>query len=402
MMWRRGAPAASALVLASVPLFPAFITMTHVAYPGVSVVPLPAALAVLALMVLLALWATIVLFVSPRTPNPLARPIAMWWCAGLLSAVLGLNPHDGLLFLSIFGLGVIWHVGLVRLYEEPYLARATFWAYMLSGLAASALAIGMVLTRIPAAQFAIANGRAVGTFVLPGELAGYLIVFVPIAYALARVARSRALRIVATAALVVALVAMFLTFSRTGWVGLACAMAFLVALDSSQRRRSAAIGAGIVLTAIALVLLLFNARHNPSENYTRLSIWQAALGAIDRFPLTGVGPFGFSHVYPLVRQPDGDATAFHAHSMYLTMLAELGIVGFSAFVWTMWSFANELRRRLRDAAPAARTLALAVTAGIVGSLVQGLIDTVSVIVFGLLLPMLALALVAARSGTMDA
>ncbi len=39
------------------------------------------------------------------------------------------------------------------------------------------------------------HGRATGTFVLPGELAAYLIVLLPIAYALARVARDRAMRV---------------------------------------------------------------------------------------------------------------------------------------------------------------------------------------------------------------
>jgi hypothetical protein len=38
----------------------------------------------------------------------------------------------------------------------------------------------------------------------------------------------------------------------------------------------------------------------------------------------------------------------------------------------------------------------------VGALVQGLIDTVSVVIFGLLVPMLALALAAAQHGAGDA
>ena len=195
---------------------------------------------------------------------------------------------------------------------------------------------------------------------------------------------------------------MVMTFSRTGWVGLSCAIAFYVALQARERKAGALRAGAIVLAAVIVVALMFNERHNPSENYTRISIWQAAVGAIDRFPLTGAGPFGFSHLYPLVRLPDGDETAFHAHSLYLTFLAELGIIGFSAFVWILWAFAMEMRRRIAAASPAARTLGLAIAAGLVGTLVQGLIDTVSVIIFGLLLPMLALALAAARYGSVNA
>jgi putative inorganic carbon (hco3(-)) transporter len=123
---------------------------------------------------------------------------------------------------------------------------------------------------------------------------------------------------------------------------------------------------------------------------------------IDRFPLTGVGPFGFSRLYAVVRLPDGDATAFHAHSVYLTFLAELGVVGAAAFVWLGWSFIVELRRRLASANPDAAFLALAISAGLIGTLVQGVIDTVSVVIFGLLLSTMALALAAARDGTAGA
>jgi putative inorganic carbon (HCO3(-)) transporter len=400
--WLRFAPVGFAIAFSCVPLFPAFITFTNVQFPGVSVVPLPFALVVLALMVVLAVWAIPAAFMPPRIKIPLFAPVIAWLGASVLSTLIGLNPHDGAIFTTIIALGVIWHISVIRYYEQPNAARAIYWSYILSAIVACALAIGMVVTRIPAAQFTIANGRAVGTFVLPGELAGYLIVLLPVAYALARVARQRALRVASTVALALGAIAMVLTFSRTGWIGLACAIAFFVAFQARERRQGAVAGGAIVVAALAVVAMLFNERHNPSENYTRISIWQAAIGAIDRFPLTGAGPFGFSHLYPFVRLPDGDETAFHAHSMYLTILAELGIIGFSAFMWILWAFAAEMRRRIAAASMPARTLGLAIAAGLVGTLVQGLIDTVSVIIFGLLLPMLALALAAAKSGTVDA
>jgi O-antigen ligase len=96
--------------------------------------------------------------------------------------------------------------------------------------------------------------------------------------------------------------------------------------------------------------------------------------------------------------PDGEPVAFHAHSVYLTFLAETGLVGFSAFVWTCWRFARELVDRLKTATPDGALLAWAATAGLVGTLVQGAIDTVTVVIFGLWLATMGLALVAARSG----
>lgn len=393
---------ASAIAWASIPFFPSFITLTNVAFPGVSIVPFPLAIVLLCAMLALAVVATFALLRAPRTKPTLLYPLLAWFGSGALALVLGFNPRDGAVFLTIVALSILWHAHNERYYALPGLARAIWWAYLLSGTFACILAIAMVVTRVPASEYTIANGRAVGTFVLPGELAGYLIFFLPIGYALARTASSAALRRLAWVACVCGAVAMLLTFSRIGWVGLAVAIAFFVVMRSQGGRARFAQGAAILAVALALVLLFFNEHHNPSENYTRLSIWQAAFGIIDRFPLTGVGPFGFSKIYPFVRLPGGDATAFHAHSMYLTFLAELGIVGFLAFCWVVWSFGVAWYRRVRELPRDMSLLTTAITAGVVGTLVQGLIDTVSVVIFGLLLPMLAVALATARRGSVDA
>jgi hypothetical protein len=98
-----------------------------------------------------------------------------------------------------------------------------------------------------------------------------------------------------------------------------------------------------------------------------------------------------------VHVPDSDATAFHAHSLYLTFFAEGGVLMLAAFAWTAWAFAAELRARVARAQPAPALLALAVTAGLVGIAVQGLIDTMSIAIFGLWLPAMGLALAAAAA-----
>jgi O-antigen ligase len=193
----------------------------------------------------------------------------------------------------------------------------------------------------------------------------------------------------------IGVIALAMTYSRAGWMGFAAAAAFLVAV----RTRHGAGGAAVVVGAgVVAVLALFNAHHNPSEDYTRLAIWKAGEAIINRFPLTGVGPFNFSHLYAVVRGPDADATAFHAHSLYLTFLAEFGIVGICTIAWTIWRFVSELRRRLASATAPSAFLALGVAAGLIGVAVQGLIDTVSVVIFGLWMPTMALALAAAAGG----
>jgi O-antigen ligase len=392
-MIRRYMPAALGLIFAIVPLFPSFIALTGVDYPGVSLVPRDVTLTILALCGVLALYALITLTISSWGSQPLLAPLLAVFGAGILAGAAGFDPAAGLLFTGIGGLGIVWHCAVVRFYAQRYAAVTILAAFLISGSFASALAIAMVVGRFPAELYAIAHGRATGTFILPGELAGYLIVLLPIAWAVGSIARSNALRAVAWTAFALGFAAIALTYSRAGWMGLAAAFAFLFAV----RTRRAATATLLVVAGVFAVLLLFNAHHDPSEDYTRLSIWRAAIQIADRFPLTGVGPFNFSRLYAIVRAPDADVNAFHAHSLYLTFFVEFGIVGITAVGWTIWRFAAELRRRIVRAAEPRAFLAAGVAAGLVGVAVQGLIDTVTVVIFGLWMPIMGLALAAAGS-----
>ena len=393
-MMRRAMPAALAIIFAIVPLFPSFIALTSVDFPGVSLVPRPVALAVLGCCGVLAIYALAMLVRYRKAGTaPLLVPLLAVFCAGVLAGIAGFDPAAGTLFTGIGGLGIIWHSSVVRFYADRHAAAAIYWSFLTSGALAAAAAIAMVVLRYPPQLYAIAHGRATGTFVLPGELAGYLIVLLPIAYAVACVARRRALRVLGWIAMGLGLVALALTYSRAGWMGFAAAVAVLAAARSRHGLRGAAIALAV---GAAAVVLLFNAHHDPSEDYTRLSIWKAALQIADRFPLTGVGPFNFSRLYAVVRAPDGDPTAFHAHSLYLTFLVEFGIAGLVAIAWTLVRFVAELRRRLRAATTPDALLALGVAAGLAGVAVQGLVDTVSVVLFGLWMPMMGLALAAAK------
>lgn len=392
---RRLMPFAHGFVYAAVPLFPAFIALSGNAYPGVSLVPAPIVYAVFACVCLLAIYAAIMLLRerSSLPPQPLLLPMLAWFCASMLSALVGLNPAAGVFFVCIFGLSIVWHLALVAFWNDRNVAVAVFWSYLVSGTLASLTALVMVVARHPAALYAIGHGRAIGTFVLPGELAAYLVIFLPIAYALTRVAPGRALRAAAWVALAIGAAALAATVSRAGWMGCAAAVAFLIA--ARARGRFAAFKVAAVLAAAgAVVAYFFNVQHNPSEDYTRLAIWQSATQVIDRFPLTGVGPFDFSRIYPLVRVPDGEVAAFHAHSLYLTFFAELGVLGLAAFFANVWALTAALRKRLPQASGPGALLALAAAAGLVGVAVQGLIDTMSIVIFGLWMPTMGLAVAA--------
>lgn len=394
-MLRRACGYILAATFFAIPLFPAFIMLANVSVPGISVVPLPLTYALLAVV---GVFAIVVLTVvlQTREPVPLFGALAVWFGAAVLATLLGFNPAGGALFLTIFAFGILWYVAVMRFYGDPGVAALCLRAFVLSGALAALAAIVMVMTKTPAYEYTVGHGRAIGTFILPGELAGYLLVYVPVAFGVARATTSAALRVLALAGVTLGVVAFVLTYSRAGEIGLAAALAFYLVLQG--RRAGLRLALFAVAAVAAGVLLAFNAHHNPSENYTRLSIWAAALRIIERFPLTGVGLFQFATVYQQVRLPDGEPTAFHAHSFLLTTAAEMGLAGVAAVLYAWTRFAALLRARIARAQPAHAAFALAVAAGLAGTWVQGLIDTVSIVIFGLWLPFMAVALCGAQWG----
>ena len=395
---RRLLPAALGLAFGLIPFFPAFITLTGVTVPGVSLVPVPVAKALLGLAAAVALYGVVMLARVRGEPAPTVTAFAAFPIAALAAALLGFDPLAGALFLVILIFGVIWHALILRFHRDPRVASTIAVSFLVSGALAGLAAIAMALARVPPALYTVGHGRAIGTFILPGELAGYLILYVPFAYALARTAPQRATRRLAYACLIAGSAAFVLTFSRAGWVGMAAAIAFYAGMQ--RRRERVRFAVAIVGLAIVALGVVFNTHHDPSENFTRLSIWQAAAQMIARFPLTGVGPFDFAALYPLLRAPDGEPIAFHAHGFLLTVAAELGLGGVAAVCFGWCRFALVFARRVRDA-DEPPLVAFAIAAGLVGTWVQSTIDTVSLVVFALWPAFTALALASIPAAARD-
>ncbi len=395
---KRALAIVAATAFACLPLFPTFITLTPASVPGVSLIPPAVAPAILVAMGVLGVIAGSLLIFSERVEQPMLPALSIWLAAALLSALLGFAPFYGILFLAIFLLGILWHVGVNASYSDSSAPTIIFGALLGSATLAFIVAIAAVLLHRPAAIYAAQHGRAVGSFILPGELAGYVLVIVPIALAVASLARQRWLRTLALCAALSGILALVLSFSRTGWVAAGCAGIAYLLIVVRDRRKQMQIGSLVAAFTAIVVALAFNVHHDPSENFTRLSIWQTALGIVRRFPLTGTGPFTFGMLYAHLRLPDGDAVAYHAHDLYLTLLAETGIVGLLAMAAAWLRFGREWMRRFAVADARARILSGAIVAGLIGTLVQGLIDTSTLVLFGLWLPTMALALASARYG----
>jgi putative inorganic carbon (HCO3(-)) transporter len=79
---------------------------------------------------------------------------------------------------------------------------------------------------------------------------------------------------------------------------------------------------------------MFVGREDSSNNF-RINVWESVMEMIKDYPITGigVGHDAFNQVYPLYMQPR--FTALSAYSIYLETLVEMGIIGFTSFIWLL-------------------------------------------------------------------
>ena len=382
---------ASATLFALIPLYGTFAELDPARPPIPFLLPKPV-VALVALLALAALAAVAPAGVRAARRSWLTFAFVSGGLATLLSAVTGFDPVPGIgLGLLVTGFGLAGLALAADRQAQVWSIRAFLW----SALVAALLALAMVALRRPAAIYAYDNGRAVGTFLNPNELAAYTLVALACALPLAVVSRGRdRLAVAASTALAVALAA---TFSRWGLLSAVCGVAAFAA--SVRNRRLLAAAAVLACGGLLLNGALGALHHNPRDTEAREPAWRTGWTTFERFPLLGVGPLAYGKTYDVLRPPaaPGPQTpvAFDPHSLPLAFAADGGIVAVIVLVISGVTLQRSIYRGAAAAAPRARALALGLAAGLIALYVECLINTIS-IVFPLGFGAAALALGALR------
>jgi O-antigen ligase len=388
--------AAIVFMYVAIPLYGTFEVLDPVRLPIPALVNAPGAIAI-ALAMLTA--AAICTWGAFRRPAPLRIVLAQLLAGAAIipAALFGFDPQTGLeLALIVLAMGIVG-VAVHGYAALPGVTRTIVVAWLASATLAAVVAFGMILTRDPAPLYAYDNGRAVGTFLNPNELAAYLLVVLGLAAGIALYARSTPLRLLAGATLITGLLALGATYSRWGFLSAVAGAVFFALLVGGRR-----IWAGLCVAVLAGVLLVIGpgqAHHNPRDDTSRVVAWTTGLRTWLAFPLTGVGPFAFRRTYDVLRPPEapgGEApVAFDPHSLPLAYLDESGLVGFAALMWCWSVYVREIPRVLRTADPRRRALVYALAGGLVALNVHVLVNTIS-IYFALATQGAALALALAQ------
>jgi hypothetical protein len=389
---------ALAVLFAIVPLYGALAVLDPATPPIPPLIPRWGAVAI-ALVAVAALAAVVPAAVRAARRDALTFAFLAPGAATIAAAITGFDPLTGL------GLGILvtaQGAGGLALARDADAAtvRLCIRTFLWSALLGSLVALAMVVTHRPVAIYAYDNGRAVGTFLNPNELAAYTLIGLGVALPLAVASRGRDRLAVAVAALLV--VTLGATFSRWGALSAVCGVAAYALLTRARVLLAAAVA--VALAGLGLDALAGARHHNPRDTEARAVAWRTGLTTFERFPLLGVGPLAFPKTYDVLRPPDAPGTrtavAFDPHSLPIAFAADGGIV---AIVTLIASFTIVLRRVLRDArraAPQPRALGLSLAAALLALLVDVSINTVSIF-FALGLQVVPLALAAARTGALE-
>jgi len=301
---------------------------------------------------------------------------------------------------------LVSYLGVYALMRQLLALAPAWWNRIVAALLAGSLASSVIAIRqlygdtTELARWADPNSVADGTIRVygplenPNLLAGYLIPILPLALVALLRWRGAASRLFAATSLVLGAAALFLSYSRGGWLGMLGglgAMGLLLVLRQTRhwpplwRRLVPAllVAAAVAVLVVAItqveplrirVMSLVAGREDSSNNF-RINVWMAALQMIQARPWLGIGPGNeaFNLIYPLYQQPKFNALS--AYSVPLELLVEGGIPALLAGLGLLQCSVRRGLAQLRGEADFALP-ALGAVAAIAGLCVQGATDTI--------------------------
>lgn len=221
--------------------------------------------------------------------------------------------------------------------------------------------------------------RVAAGFGQPNQLAGFLIVLLPLILTGALVARrGRGLFVLAG---VIALAGVYLSFSRAGLLAIV-----VIPFAFSGVRVALAMAPVALIPLLLLAPGLLRERFatlssEGSELASRLDFWTTAWAIWQDHPILGVGPGGFADAYAAARVPGKEflpTTVFepppHAHNLPLQFLAEQGVVGLALFATILGLAVLALLRLRRDTERWVRLTARGLLAAFAALVVHNMFD----------------------------
>lgn len=275
-----------------------------------------------------------------RSPlNKWVVAFAMIYFAATVFSVTFEGSIEGGMLITVFSLAAVLIPDVCR-EERRCRTLGTVIAFSgtlvaLYGILQAALGLESTATWVDLGNFDNLTLRVYSTLDNPNVLSEYLLLATPMAAAWTVSAKNINARILGVCCVGSMLGCLILTWSRGGWLGIAVAtMIFLVVLD----RRFIVLGILGILALLPMlphdILLRLGSIGSMSDSSTayRVYIWMATMDMLRDYWMFGIGTgvAAFHCVYP--GYSFNAVSAPHAHSLYLQMFCECGILGLVAIL----------------------------------------------------------------------
>ena len=213
-------------------------------------------------------------------------------------------------------------------------------------------------------------GRVYSTLENPNNYAEFIVLTFPVSLVFCFSIVDRRWKTICTAALAVPVVALLMTYSRSGWVSFALAAVVFLALWDKRLLPLVVVAAVIALPILPdsifnRILTIGNTAD--SSNAYRLYIWDSGLQMIRDHGLTGIGlgPVNFIPLYAQYSDPAA-SVAYHCHMLYLEVWLEMGILGIVSFLMFYLGLMRRAIRAKRHADPMLRWVLIAAVSSLAG------------------------------------
>src|ERR1700722_16718239 len=229
-------------------------------------------------------------------------------------------------------------------------------------------------------DYGIWEGRITSLLFHFNSLAGYLNLIIPFGIACMVLARDRVLRFPGLICVSLAAIAVLLTQSRGGILatfGVFAVTCWLLVPRVATRIKIFSVSILCGLLLFPLILTHFERLQGVDDatEFSRLALWQAAVGEFVGHPLLGVGYGNYKYFYSnFFFVPVENLDRLDAHNLYLQLLAETGLIGFLVFAVIVALFFRRSWNLIRDRDPLLRLTGVGVIGALAGTLIHGAVD----------------------------
>ncbi|NOY60387.1 MAG: O-antigen ligase family protein [Calditrichaeota bacterium] len=227
--------------------------------------------------------------------------------------------------------------------------------------------------------------RPGGTIGHCNHLARYIGFILPISIILALVSvSSKSMSRLAAFVSMAGILALIYTLTRSSWIGLLLSIAVMIPFMFKYRLMSLRTIGKFALGSMVLLILLSAygnviwdrlISNDMGSAKTRLTTAQVALHVIADHPILGVGINNYGSILEKYWSSKDSFTRIAAvHNTYLLYAAELGLVGFGAYLWLLTAFFVRIKKAMKSRSKYLSAIAVGVMGSFAGYLLTALSD----------------------------